>query len=171
MDRDWLEQIARRYAARWETSESNMGSHLAAKIQARCDETGADPDATIKLIPGIIEGLVESGYVDDRRFAEATINRLRRQGRSAAQIDARLRAKGISKSLRQDLADRDEEIDHESIAAWKLAQRRRLGPYCDPPEKRAKDRDKHVGVLARQGFDLELSMRVIDADTPPLEFR
>ena len=166
MDRDWLERIALRYAARWESSAAGVGTHLERKIRERCEETDENPSAAFELIPWVVERLVERGYVNDQRFAEATVARLRRQGRSATQIESRLVAKGISESIRRELLQRRDAIDHESDAAWQLARRRRLGPYCADSDKREKDRDRHLAVFARQGFDRETAERVIDAKAP-----
>ena len=109
LDAEWLEGLALRYAARWESSAAGVRAHLDRRIRQRCDETGEDPADVIRAIPGIVERLVGRGYVNDERFAEQTIKRLRREGRSSAQIDARLRAKGISEILRQKLIEADDE--------------------------------------------------------------
>jgi regulatory protein len=166
MDRDWLERIALRYAARWESSAAGVGTHLERKISERCEATGENPSAAGEFIPQVVERLVEGGYVNDQRFAATTIDRLRRQGRSAAQIESRLVAKGISESIRRELLQRRDDIDHDSRAAWQLASRRRLGPYCEDPEERKRNRNRHLAVFARQGFDREIAERVIDANTP-----
>ena len=133
MDREWLEQRALRYAARWETSVASVRRLLERKIHERCDQTGESPDSALDGIPKILETLVERGFVNDRRFASEALDRLRRQGRSRAQIRARLRAKGISESILDDLITVNEaggagstelgEIAREiwrTVAGWSL---------------------------------------------------
>ncbi len=166
MDGEWLEQRALRYAARWESSAASLRSLLERKIFERCDRTGESPDTALERIPATVAGLIERGYVDDHRFAAQALDRLRRQGRSTAQIYARLRAKGISKSLLDDLLAQ-EDSDTESRAAWQFARRRRLGPYCKDPQQRRRARDRHLAALGRQGFELQTALRIVDADTPP----
>jgi regulatory protein len=166
MDRQWLEQRALRYAARWEASAATLRSLLERKIFERCDRTGESPDAALEQIPATVAGLVERGYIDDHRFASQALDRLRRQGRSTAQIRARLHAKGISKSLLDELIEQ-EDADTESRAAWRFARRRRLGPYCEDPAQRRRARDRHLAALGRQGFDQQLALRIVDAQTPP----
>ena len=166
MDRDWLERVAKRYAARWESSAAGVGTHLERKIRERCEATDENPSAVFDLIPWVVERLVERGYVNDQRFAAATIDRLRRQGRSAAQIESRLVAKGIPESVRRELMQPRDGIDHESRAAWKLARRRLLGPYCEDSDERKRNRNRHLAIFARQGFDREIAERVIDAEAP-----
>jgi regulatory protein len=166
MDRDWLEQRALRYAARWESSAAGVALHLERKIRERSAETGEPPEAMFAVIPWVVERLIESGYVNDERFAAATIDRLRRQGRSVAQIESRLQTKGISESTYRELLQQ-EDPNRESRAAFRLAQRRRIGPYCTDAERRGRDRDRHLALMARQGFDRETAERVIDAEAPP----
>jgi len=165
MDLAWLEERGLRYAARWETNTASVARLLEGKIQERCERTGERADSALELLPGLIEQLVERGYVDDQRFAKSVLERQRRRGDSTARIRARLTAKGLSESLLDALfAEEDPEI--ESHSAWKLARRRRLGPFCDDPEQRRRSRDRHLAVLCRQGFDLDTASRVIDGTRP-----
>ena len=166
MNQQWLEQRALRYAARWESSAATLRSLLERKIHERCDRTGESPDTALDGIPATVAGLIERGYVNDHRFASQALDRLRRQGRSTTQIQARLRAKGISRSILAELIE-EEDSDIESRAAWRFARRRRLGPYCEDPEERRRARDRQLAALGRQGFDQETASRIVDADAPP----
>ena len=166
MDPDWLQERALRYAARWEASTSGVQTLLERKVRERCERTGESPEAILGQIPEIVSELVDNGYVDDRRFATEALERLRRQGRSTRQIRARLLARGIPEPLLDELfAAEDPAIDLR--AAWRFARRRRLGPYCEDPQTRETTRDRHLGALARQGFELETALEVIDAEAPP----
>ena len=163
MDHAWLEERALRYAADWKASAAGVATLLERKILARCERTGESPDLTLQMIPALVAQLIERGYVDDRRFATGALERARRQGASTARIRARLASKGISESLVDELlAEEAPEIEIRS--AWKLARRRRLGPYCDDPAERRASRDRHLGVLSRQGFEHEIALQIVDAD-------
>lgn len=163
---EWLEQAALRYAAKWETTERGVCDALERKLPPRCAESGEDPEALRALIPGVVARLVERGYIDDRRYAEQLAARLERQGRSRAYLEAKLRTKGVAEEIIGALSEAAAP-DAESQAAWRLAKKRRLGPYCVDGDKRAAQRDKHLGVLARQGFSLELATAIVDADRAP----
>jgi len=170
LDAAWLEGHALRYAARWETTRRGVAELLERKVRERCERTGESPEAVLARVPGIVEELVARRYVDDRRFATQLTERLRRQGRSRAQIQMQLRRKGVPDGLiLEQLRERDgdgadAERDAELQAAWRLARRRRLGPHCPDPERRAALRERHLAALARQGFSREIAERVIDAD-------
>jgi len=179
MDDHWLEQHALRYAARWETTRRGVAELLERKVRERCDRTGESPEDALPGIPEVVERLVARRYVDDRRFASQLFERLRRQGRSRAQIRMQLRRKGVPDAITLELTRDEAEPEAELRAAWRLARRRRLGPYArepdrdpdrDPesetetdPERRRARRERHLAVLARQGFSLEIACRVVDA--------
>ena len=162
----WLERRAVEYVARWESTRRGVAEILERKIRQRCDRTGEDAEETLGLIPEIVSRLAERDYVNDRRFAAQTYERLRRQGRSRAQIRLHLRRKGVPDAITLELT-RDEDPDADLEAAWRVARRRRLGPHCPDPERRAAHRDRHLAALARQGFSREIAHRVIDAERAP----
>ena len=163
MDLAWLEERALRYVARWETSAASVATLLERKILARCETSGESPAPVLEKIPALVIRLVERGYVDDHRFAANTLERQRRRGGSTAQIRARLASKGISELLIGELLAK-EAPETEFRAAWKLARRRRLGPFCDDPALRRRSRERHLSVLCRQGFDPDMARKIVDAD-------
>ena len=59
--------------------------------------------------------------------------------------------------------DQDQE-DAEAAAALRFAERRRLGPWRRDPKVRAERRDRDIAAMARQGFPVRLSIRVIDGE-------
>jgi SOS response regulatory protein OraA/RecX len=169
MDARWLERKAVDYAARWEATERGVAELLERKILERCDRTNEASESALALIPEIVEKLVVQKYIDDRRAANQLLERLERQGRSRAQIRARLLAKGVRESMAAELM-RNEGLEagkKELQAAWKTARKRRLGPHSPDPERRAANRERHLGILARQGFTSEVAYQVIDAEEAP----
>jgi regulatory protein len=166
IDFAWLEERALRYVARWEASRAGVATLLERKVREHCERTGESSGPALEQIPAVVAKLVERGFVDDRRFAAGTLERLRRQGYSTVQISARLDAKGIAKSVQAELLAQ-EHPDTEHRAAWKLARRRKLGPYCKDSSERRHSRDRHLAAFSRQGFDDETALQIVDAHTLP----
>jgi regulatory protein len=162
MDIRWLTDHALRYIGRWESSAAAVGMVLERRIRERCARTDEDPALPLSQIPEVLDDLVARGYIDDRRYATSALDRMRGQGRSTAEIRARLAAKDVDESIVRELL-RNEEPESDVRAAWRLAKRRRLGPYCRDTERRQRDRNRHLGILARHGFDRMTAEEVIDA--------
>ena len=169
LDGAWLETEAIRHLARWESTRLGLRQILERRVAARCERTGESESDALAEIPAVLDRLIARGYLDDRRFAEQLVDRARRQGRSDRQIRARLDAKGVEADVADSVLrarDRELDLDEELEAAWKTARKRRLGPFCTDPARRTENRQRHLAVLARQGFSREIAYRVIDADAP-----
>jgi regulatory protein len=162
MDFAWVERKGLEYAARWESTRRGVAEMLERKIRLRAEQTGEGAEPILECIPEVVETLVARNYVDDRRAAEQLFERLRRQGRSQAEMRHQLDRKGVSPSITDALISCDEP-DADLRAAWRWARKRSLGPYCPDPERRIADRQRHLGFLARKGFSSDVAHRVIDA--------
>lgn len=181
---EWLEREAIRYLARWETTRQGLTEKLERKLLQRCERSGEDPGTLRHVIPELVEGLSERGYVDDRRYAEQLYERLRRQGSSRDRIRARLHAKGVDSTLVAEIelerararaeAEDDrvsstgvptgESHDEDLEAAWQIARKRRLGPFHPDPTRRLELRNRHLSILARRGFSHDVAHAVVDAE-------
>ncbi|HPG27620.1 MAG: RecX family transcriptional regulator [Spirochaetaceae bacterium] len=158
-----------RHAARWETSRRDLAAKLEQKLLRRCERSGEDPEDWRARIPDVVARLAEQGYVDDRRLGRLLVARLRREGRSTQRILAQLERRGVPDEIARELVEdlepaaaREREID----AAFRLARRRRIGPYTPDPDRREADRERHLAILGRQGFSLETALCVVDAESP-----
>jgi len=166
LDSDWLAEQARSYAARWEASEAGVATLLERKIQQRCLRTGESPEAALELIPAVIARLVELNYVNDIRFGQNLLERERRRGSSSRKIRAKLLTRGISTSTLDEILS-GEESDAEIRAAWRLAERRRLGPHARDLDERDSARQRQLAIFDRAGFDLSCAMQILDAESIP----
>lgn len=163
-----LENAALYYLQRYAASVEGLRRVLARRVEKAAREERCDREEAGAWIGDIVERFARSGLVDDRVFAEAKVASRRRRGDSAKRIQAALHEKGVDSSIIADaLAEADGEDGHaaELAAAWRLAQRRRLGPYR-PAEKRAELRTRDLASLGRAGFGFATARAVVDADPP-----
>lgn len=132
-----------------------------------------------------IAKLIESGLIDDKRYAELKARSARSSGKGSRRIAIDLAKKGISPDLIADaIAAADAEIidtedpdiiaeESERASAEKLAQKKRLGPFrqkplpSDPLE-RAKIWKREAGVLARAGYGMDIIRHILDRE-PDIE--
>jgi regulatory protein len=181
LDAAWLEGEAVNALARSDQSRRKLVETVRRKLSARCERTGEDGETLSDRIPEIVERLAERGYVDDGRLAAHLFEKGRGTGRSRAWIENQLRAKGIdeetlrdvqrSRSLEATGDATDEGGGHahtdEVEAAFRIARKKRLGPYCPDPDQRIAERQRHLGFLARRGFSSDIAHHVIDAELTP----
>ncbi|HEV2509663.1 regulatory protein RecX [Bosea sp. (in: a-proteobacteria)] len=155
---DYLRRAALYYLERYSVPAAQLQRVLLRKVERSCRHHGQDPQAFRTTVEEIVASCVASGLVDDRRFAEARAQSLRRKGRSARAVAAGLAAKGVGRELVAETVAVDEGVELE--AARVAAKRKRLGPWSRGD--RSEQRQKHIAALARAGFSLAIARAVID---------
>ena len=179
LDEKWLEDEAVRSLARSDQSRRRLIETLGRKLDERCARTDEDGEPVRAAIPGLVDRLVDRGYVDDHRLASHLFERGRAAGRSRAWIERQLFSKGIEPAtLREIERERSEEATgarsddgggfahaDEVEAAFRIARKKQLGPFCPDPDRRIAERQRHLGFLARRGFSSDVAHHVIDAES------
>jgi regulatory protein len=155
-----IEAAALRYLERFDCSVARLRKVLTERI-AKAARAGVAEAASA---PAIVEELLlryqSSGLIDDQRFAKNFAARQRDRGMSARMIEQKLRARGISVDVVQQLLPRAQSAAVELEAARAFARRRRLGPHRKP-EVREAYRRKDLMALARAGFNYDTASRVV----------
>ncbi len=155
-----LRNVARAYLDRYDASEASLRAVLQRRVQRAAQAYGEDPAAYEKMIEAQITEAVRAGVVNNKRFAENQVHRQRARGASSRSIQARLKAKGIDAALIDEALSQDERDDVD--AAWRYAERRRLGPFRH--RDRSDKRERDLAALCRAGFGFGLAASVIDAE-------
>lgn len=159
-----LERAAHAYLARYAAPAEHLRRILLARVARSARFHDTDPAAGGAAVEALIARLAGLGLLDDSAYALAMARRLNRRGTSLYGIRAKLRAKGVgAEDTDAALAELERDAADPNLAAGlAFARRRRLGPVRPDAEREAR-RLKDLAALARQGFDLELARRVIDA--------
>lgn len=142
----------------------------ALRLLGLRDRSRRDTAARLRLAgfePAVVgetlEWLAGFGYLDDRRFAGAYVAEKQRGGWGARRIRAELAAKGVERSIVDEVLAALEEIGSagsgEGDSALEITVRKRFaGQFAaDPP---AAER-RLAGFLARRGYDWEAIGRMI----------
>ena len=184
LDQTALKDLALSYAARFATTGAKLEAYLARKIRER----GVAPDEDGRVgeldVAGLIERLVELGYVDDDAYARAKSRDLTARGYGARRVEQALWAAGVDENVRGDHAPAEVESRR---AAMLLAKKRRFGPYGpdfgddggdaadgdldgnldgdagDLREARRKMREKQVAAMLRAGHQYHHVGFILDA--------
>ena len=162
-----LENAALYYLQRFAASSEQLRRVLRRRVKRAAMAGAENTDAALPRIEALIARYLESGLLNDRRFAEAQAESLRRRGTSRQRIRQRLASKGVTaEHADAALAELGERAETgELAAAAALVRRRRLGP-CRTSGTRAEYRQKDLATLARAGFSLSTTRRVLAAESP-----
>lgn len=164
-----LERAALHYLERFAASVEGLRRVLERRVEKAAREDRCDRGEGAAWVAEIVERFSRSGLVDDRVFAEGKVASRRRRGESARRIQMALREKGVGAEVIEAALSEEDGEDRaaaELEAAWRLARRRRLGPYR-ASEVREAARDRDLAALARAGFDLGTARAVVDAEEAP----
>lgn len=164
-----LERAALAHLRRFTASSVELRRVLERRLrraEARGEEI--DRDALGAAINDIITRFTARGLLNDDLLAKGLARSYRRRGLAERAIRHKLRQKGIEPdAIDAALAHADEEtqLEPDLEAAWRLARRRRLGPYRR--SDRAERRERDLAALGRAGFSYGIARTVIDADALP----
>ncbi len=165
-----LENIAVYYLGRYDAPARHLKRILMRRVDKSARVHEIDRDEAETWVDEVVEKLVGQGYVDDARYARNRARNLLGNGKSQRAIEADLRGRGLDRDIVDTAMAAVIEVDKyeaDLSAAWRLARRRRIGPYR--LEGRDTRRDKDMGILARAGFNYSIARSVIDADSTDLD--
>ena len=160
------------YLSRYASSRHKLGQILQ-RFASR-NLTDYDDKDIVAAIQQTIDQCSQLGYLDDREFAVTLARNQRRLGRSQAMIRLRLHQHALSDDIiAHALAEADENSANGDLqAAIRFAQRRRLGPFAQRHSAHHQRLDAHqwkrrdLNAMARAGFSMTTSKRVLDHDDP-----
>jgi regulatory protein len=160
-----LRDLAYSYLEKYSPSKQQLKVHLLKKYLTKIKGTKSKKEVTV-IIDKIISGLEKNKILDDELYSDSKARMFLRRGYSLNKINQSLRNKGIeNKYIKQSIDKiKEDEIEPDFVSALKLCKRRRIGPLR-PDANRELFYKKDMGILARGGFNFELSKRVLDLET------
>ncbi len=159
-----LKDMAYSYLEKYNPSKQQLKVYLLKKYLTKIKGSKSKREVSL-IIDKIITNLEKNKILNDEMYSDSKARMYLRRGYSLNKINQSLRNKGIeSKYIKQSLDKiKDNEIEPDFVSAIKLCKRRRIGPLR-PQANRELYYKKDMGILARGGFNYELSKRVLDLD-------
>ena len=159
-----LRDLAYSYLEKYNPSKQQLKVYLLKKYLTKIKGSKSKREVSL-IIDKIITSLEKNKILNDEMYSDSKARMYLRRGYSLNKINQSLRNKGIeSKYIKQSLDKiKDNEIEPDFVSAIKLCKRRRIGPLR-PQANRELYYKKDMGILARGGFNYELSKRVLDLD-------
>ena len=160
-----LKDLAYSYLEKYNPSKQQLKVYLLKKYLTKIKGTKSKKEVSL-IIDEIIQNLEKNRIVNDELYSDSRARMLLRKGYSLNKINQSLRQKGIDyKYIKQSIEKiKDDKIEPDFVSALKLCKRRRIGPIR-PSSNRELFYKKDMGILARCGFNFELSKRVLNLDT------
>ncbi|WP_417668574.1 regulatory protein RecX [Roseibium sp.] len=162
---DRLTRQAVYYLERYSSSVANLRRVLQRKIARAARANDLDESQFSQMLEDVIAKCERAGMVNDTSYAEVKVASQRRRGYSRRQITAKLRTKGVSAQVLEQIFAKDETSDEQ--AAVRLAQRKRIGPWRTRGDRESY-RDKDMAALCRAGFSFDLARRIVTGDADDL---
>jgi len=152
------------YIEKYAPSKQQLKTYLIKKY-LKAKITNTNKKNITDLIEVVLEDLEKSKFVNDKFYSKTKADSLIRRGSSINKIRNYLMAKGISDKYILETIDQIKENneDQDFFSAIKLCKKKRIGP-ARTEDNRTLFYKKDIGVLARAGFDFEISKKVMDLD-------
>ena len=159
-----LRDLAYNYLENYNPSKQQLKVYLLKKYLTKIKGSNSKREVS-KIIDEIIIGLEKNKFINDQMYSESKARMYLKRGYSLNKINQTLRSKGVNNDFIKKTIDKikEEKIEPDFVSALKLCKRRRIGPIR-PEKNRELFYKKDMGILARNGFDFELSKRVLSLD-------
>ena len=159
-----LRDLAYNYLENYNPSKQQLKVYLLKKYLTKIKGSNSKREVS-KIIDEIIIGLEKNKFINDQMYSESKARMYLKRGYSLNKINQTLRSKGVNNEFIKKTIDKikEEKIEPDFVSALKLCKRRRIGPLR-PDENRELFYKKDMGILARSGFNFELSKRVLDLE-------
>ena len=161
---DEMRNFALNYVEKFAPSKQQLKTYLLKKyLRSKIDNVKRSNISD--LIEIVTEDLEKSKFINDKFYSEAKAKSLIQRGSSINKIRNYLMGKGIGdkyiKNTIEQINEKNE--DQDFFSAIKVCKKKRIGP-SRTDDNRPLFYQKDIGVLARAGFDFEVSRRVMDLD-------
>ena len=117
------------------------------------------------LIEIVVEDLEKSKFINDKFYSESKAKSLIQKGSSINKIRKYLFSKGVGEKYIKNTIEKihTNNDDQDFFSAVKICKKKRIGPNRDEANREIFYK-KDIGILARSGFDFEVSRRVMELE-------
>ena len=160
-----LKDLAYTYLEKYSPSKQQLKVYLLKKYLTKIKGSKSKKEVT-SIIDEIVLNLEKNRILNDEMYSDSKARMFLRRGYSLNKINQSLRSKGIDDKYVKQSIDKikENQIEPDFVSALKLCKRRRIGPLR-PEGNRELFYKKDMGILARGGFNFELSKRVLELDS------
>ena len=159
---DEMRSFAFAYVEKYAPSKQQLKTYLLKKYMKLSASDSRKKDVN-KLIDIVLTDLEKNKFINDQFYSESKAKSMVQRGHSLNKIRNYLMGKGINQEFIKDTVNkiREDNSDQDFFSAIKICKKKRIGPARDE-NNRPLFFKKDMGILARSGFDFEVSQRVME---------
>jgi len=159
-----MRNFAFNYIEKFAPSKQQLKTYLLKKY-LKSKISSIKKNNIINLIDIVIEDLEKSKFINDKFYSESKAKSLIQRGLSINKIRNYLLNKGVGQKYIRNTIEKihSDNEDQDFFSAIKICKKKRIGPSRDEAN-RSLFYKKDIGVLARSGFDFEVSRRVMELE-------
>ena len=157
-----MRNFAFAYVEKYAPSKQQLKTYLLKKYLKTSVPNVKKQDVT-NLIDIVLSDLEKNKFINDKFYSESKAKSLIQRGSSINKIRNYLVGKGVGEKYIKNTIEqiRENNDDQDFFSAIKICKKKRIGPSREE-DNRPLFYKKDMGVLARSGFDFEVSKRVMD---------
>jgi regulatory protein len=161
---DEMRNFAFNYIEKFAPSKQQLKTYLLKKYLKSKIPSIKKSNIT-NLINIVTEDLKKSKFINDKFYSESKAKSLIQRGSSINKIRNYLFNKGVGEKYIRNTIEKihTNNEDQDFFSAIKICKKKRIGPSRDEAN-RPLFYKKYIGVLARSGFDFEVSRRVMELE-------
>lgn len=159
-----MTNFALNYVEKFAPSRQQLKTYLLKKYLT--SKTPIIKKADISdLIDIVLEDLEKSKFINDKFYSETKAKSLIQRGSSINKIRNYLFNKGVGEKYIKNTIEKinEKNEDQDFFSAIKICKKKRIGPSREE-DNRPLFYKKDIGILARSGFDFEVSKRVMSLE-------
>ena len=159
-----MRDFSMKYIEKYAPSKQQLRTYLLKKY-LKFGAVGIKKSEIKDLIDVVLSDLENSKYLNDKFYSNSKAKNLIQRGSSINKIRNYLINKGVGEKYIKNTIEqiKDKNEDQDFFSAIKICKKKRIGPSRQE-DNRPLFYKKDIGVLARSGFDFEVSRRVMDLD-------
>ena len=161
---DEMRNFAFNYIEKFAPSKQQLKTYLLKKY-LKLKISSVKKSNIIDLIDIVTEDLEKLKFINDKFYSESKAKSLIQRGSSINKIRHYLINKGVGEKYVKSTIEkiRTNNEDQDFFSAIKICKKKRIGPNREDSNRKIFYK-KDMGVLARSGFDFEVSKKVMELD-------
>ena len=161
---DEMRNFAFAYVEKYAPSKQQLKTYLLKKY-LKISVSSVKKQDIKDLIDIVLSDLERNKFINDKFYSESKAKSMIKRGNSINKIRSYLIGKGIKDEFVKQTVNKiyDNNSDQDFFSAIKVCKKKKIGP-ARIEDNRSLFYKKDISILARNGFDFEISKKVMELE-------